>query len=34
MSHYCLTFKDFCLGLIILLRPRDPKDIGHTEKGA
>ena len=25
LSHFCLTLKDFCLGLKFLLGPRDPK---------
>ena len=32
LSHFCLTFEDFCLGLIVSHGFRDPKRFGREEK--
>ena len=32
LSHFCLTFEDFCLGLTFSHTPRDPKRFGREEK--
>ena len=32
LSYFCLTFEDFCLGLLFLHGPRDPKRFGRAEK--
>lgn len=32
LSHFCLTFEDFCLSLTFSHGPRDPKRFGRAEK--
>ena len=32
LSHFCLTFEDFCLGLTFSHGPRGPKRFGREEK--
>ena len=32
LSHFCLTFEDFCLGLTFSHGPHDPKRFGREEK--